>query len=74
MLLIRNEDVPGVIGRIGTVLGNGQINIANFALGRRNGESEAVGILAVDSPVPDAVLQEIAAASFVKQVRLITLQ
>ncbi len=74
MLLIRNEDVPGVIGKIGTVLGNGQVNIASFALGRRNGEREAVGILTVDSPVPGVVLQEIESASYVKQVRFITLQ
>ena len=34
MLIIRNADTPGVIGRVGTILGDQQINIANFALGR----------------------------------------
>lgn len=36
LLIVRNEDVPGVIGRIGTVLGEAGLNIANFALGRRS--------------------------------------
>jgi D-3-phosphoglycerate dehydrogenase len=34
LVIIRNQDVPGVIGRIGTLLGEAQLNIANFALGR----------------------------------------
>jgi D-3-phosphoglycerate dehydrogenase len=43
LVIIRNQDVPGVIGRIGTILGEARLNIANFALGR--GRSEARGAL-----------------------------
>ena len=34
ILFIRNQDVPGVIGRVGTILGERRVNIASFALGR----------------------------------------
>ena len=57
MLIMRNSDTPGVIGRVGTILGDNQINIANFALGRSDTSQEAVGIVNVDSEIPDAVLK-----------------
>jgi D-3-phosphoglycerate dehydrogenase / 2-oxoglutarate reductase len=47
LLLVRNEDVPGVIGRLGTVLGQHGINIAHFSLGRR--AETAVGIVQSDA-------------------------
>jgi D-3-phosphoglycerate dehydrogenase / 2-oxoglutarate reductase len=61
ILFLRNQDVPGVIGRVGTVLGNAKVNIANFALGRKRGEpgGDALGLLNVDSPVPESVLNEL---------------
>ena len=46
MLLIANDDQPGVIGEVGTILGRHRVNIANFGLGR--GESGAVGVVNVD--------------------------
>ena len=46
MLIIANDDQPGVIGEVGTILGQHQVNIANFALGRH--ETGAVGVLNVD--------------------------
>ncbi len=46
MLVIANDDQPGVIGEVGTILGRHRVNIANFALGR--GESGAVGVVNVD--------------------------
>ena len=46
MLIIRNDDQPGVIGEVGTILGRHRVNIANFALGR--GEGGAIGIVNVD--------------------------
>ena len=41
LIYMRNLDVPGVIGKVGTVLGKNGINIANFSLGRRTGETAA---------------------------------
>jgi len=59
MLVCRNLDVPGVIGRIGTILGEHGVNIANFALGRERAGAKPVKALAVvqvDAPVSDKVL------------------
>ncbi|MEY4159836.1 MAG: hypothetical protein RLZZ136_457 [Pseudomonadota bacterium] len=58
MLYIVNEDAPGFIGRIGTLLGANQINIGTFHLGRREAGGEAVLLLSLDNPVPQAVLEE----------------
>ena len=48
LLLIKNEDQPGVIGEVGTILGKSGVNIANFALGR--GKGGAVGVVNIDVP------------------------
>lgn len=71
LLLIRNQDVPGVIGRIGTLLGQHQVNIANFALGRMQGSQEAIGIINVDQKVPPEVLVELRAFPAIQQARTI---
>ena len=48
LILIKNEDQPGVIGEVGTILGKAGVNIANFALGR--GKGGAVGAVNIDVP------------------------
>jgi D-3-phosphoglycerate dehydrogenase / 2-oxoglutarate reductase len=75
LLAIRNKDVPGVIGRIGTILGEHQINIANFALGRSNGgaSATALAVLQIDGEVTDAVLKELRAVPAITGVRQVTL-
>ncbi len=63
LLVCRNLDVPGVIGRIGTILGEHKVNIANFALGReRSGAKpvKALAVVQVDAPVSSAVLDDLA--------------
>jgi D-3-phosphoglycerate dehydrogenase len=78
LIYMRNRDVPGVIGKVGTILGEESINIADFSLGRRSGETsgqarEAVAVVHVDVRVPDAVLarlKEIPAVQTAKAVRL----
>jgi len=55
MMYIVNEDAPGFIGRVGTLLGENGINIGTFNLGRREAGGEAVLLLSVDSPVPAEV-------------------
>jgi D-3-phosphoglycerate dehydrogenase / 2-oxoglutarate reductase len=74
LLLIRNQDVPGVIGRVGTLLGQHQINIANFALGRVQDSNEAMGIVNVDNKVPPKVLSELRALQAVRQARIIEIR
>ena len=77
LIYLRNRDVPGVIGKVGTILGEGEINIADFSLGRRgaeaNAEREAIAVVHVDGPVPLDVLrklEEIPAVRQAKSVRL----
>ena len=53
MLYITNEDKPGFIGRLGTLLGDAGVNIANFNLGRSAPGADAIALLQVDEPVAD---------------------
>ena len=69
MMYIVNEDAPGFIGRIGTLLGENAINIGTFNLGRRDAGGEAVLLLSVDSPVPADVLTAAAKLPGVKMVK-----
>ena len=71
ILFIRNQDVPGVIGRLGTLLGERQINIANFALGRNPEVKEAIGLVNVDHNVPEDVMSEIRGVPAVKRAQLV---
>ncbi len=59
LTFVENDDVPGVIGYIGDVLGKNKINIATFSLGRKKAGAEAVAVVQTDQPVPDAVLAEL---------------
>jgi len=59
MLFIRNRDVPGVVGKIGTILGRTGVNIAGIHLGRTSDTDGAVSIVDVDSPPPPEAVSEI---------------
>jgi D-3-phosphoglycerate dehydrogenase len=59
MLVFANLDVPGVVGRIGTLCGRHGINIAGMQLGRERRGGRAVSVLNLDDPMPPAVLDEI---------------
>jgi D-3-phosphoglycerate dehydrogenase len=72
-IIVKNNDQPGVIGAVGTVLGKHGINIANFALGRS--AEGAIGVVSVDEAdrVTQAVRNELAAISAVKSVQVVEL-
>jgi D-3-phosphoglycerate dehydrogenase / 2-oxoglutarate reductase len=65
LLFMKNRDVPGVIGHVGTVLGRNSINIANFSLGRRDAPAapgeplEAVAVISTDGLTPESVLSQL---------------
>lgn len=59
LLLFQNHDRPGVIGKIGTLLGEAKVNIANFALGRKEGSGLALGVLEIDGELDDALIKEL---------------
>jgi len=77
LIYLRNRDVPGVIGKVGTILGEGEINIADFSLGRRasdsSGEREAIAVVHVDGPVPDVVLKKLESIPAVQQAKAVRL-
>jgi D-3-phosphoglycerate dehydrogenase len=73
LLVLENKDVPGVIGKIGSILGSAKVNIAGFRLGRERKGGVALGILNLDDPVPEPVLEKLRSVPevlFVKQVTL----
>jgi D-3-phosphoglycerate dehydrogenase len=57
MLFIRNQDKPGIIGRLGSALGNAGINISNFHLGRAEGDGSAVALVQIDGDCPDGIVE-----------------
>ncbi|MEM7565793.1 MAG: phosphoglycerate dehydrogenase [Pseudomonadota bacterium] len=69
MLYVTNEDKPGFIGALGTLLGKAGVNIATFNLGRAKAGEDAIALIEVDGAVPDAVLADLAALSQVRQVK-----
>jgi D-3-phosphoglycerate dehydrogenase len=76
LIYLRNRDVPGVIGKVGTILGNHKINIADFSLGRRTGNAkprEAIAVVHVDGVVPEPVLAELRKVSAIEQAKAIRL-
>jgi D-3-phosphoglycerate dehydrogenase len=59
MLVMHNRDVPGVIGRVGTILGNSGVNISRFHLGRRERGGEAMAVIEIDARVGKEVVDEL---------------
>ncbi len=59
MLVVSNNDVPGIIGKIGTLLGKHDINIAEMSFGRDKRSGKAISLLNVDSEVPKTVLTKL---------------
>jgi D-3-phosphoglycerate dehydrogenase len=73
MLLLKNRDVPGVIGKIGTLLGEAEVNISRFYLGREAKGGEALAIIEIDSPLEEKVLADLRnleAVNVARQVKL----
>jgi D-3-phosphoglycerate dehydrogenase len=76
LLIIRNDDQPGVIGDVGTILGRHGVNIGNFALGRN--DTGAVGVVNVDEHAAEpsrleAAVDEIRRLSAIREVRIVRL-
>ena len=61
MLVVRNSDQPGMIGFVGTVLGQHKINIGDMRLGRSDDGVAAMIVIGTDVPAPPEVRAEIAA-------------
>jgi D-3-phosphoglycerate dehydrogenase len=79
LIYMRNRDVPGVIGRVGTILGEESINIADFSLGRRAAEKnsdqprQAIAVVHVDGTVTEQVLAKLRTIPAVQQAKAVRL-
>ncbi|MEK7407019.1 MAG: phosphoglycerate dehydrogenase [Acidobacteriota bacterium] len=76
LIFMKNQDVPGVIGHVGTVLGRNSINIASFSLGRREGPRpdgplDALAVVETDAVAPDSVLAQLRENPAVKLARTV---
>jgi D-3-phosphoglycerate dehydrogenase len=73
ILMLNNHDVPGVVGRVGTLLGARGINIAGLELGREGAGGRAISLFHVDHAVPEAVLEELRHAPDIISAQLLRL-
>ncbi|WP_036912375.1 MULTISPECIES: phosphoglycerate dehydrogenase [unclassified Prochlorococcus] len=73
MLLTRHRDMPGIIGQLGSVLGEHNVNIASMQVGRRIVRGDAVMVLSIDDPIPPSLLVTIHAINGIKEAHPVTL-
>ncbi|PHQ78147.1 MAG: phosphoglycerate dehydrogenase [Thalassobium sp.] len=72
MLYTTNEDVPGIIGTLGMTMGENNVNIANFTLGRSAAKGEAIALLYVDDAVPAPIINKLESTGLFTQVKPLT--
>ena len=70
LLVIRNLDKPGIVGKVGTILGEFGVNIANMSLSRSEGAECALTILELDHNPPAEVLDKLVADSDIQEARV----
>jgi D-3-phosphoglycerate dehydrogenase len=73
LLVFTHRDVPGMIGFIGTIFGTHQVNIAQMTVGRQTQGGEAIGILNLDSPPPEAAVNAVKAHPQIANVTVVKL-
>ncbi len=71
MLVMNYADRPGALGKIGTILGDANVNIGNMSLGRREKAGEAMVVFSIDSPADEATIEKIGAAIEAKFIRAV---
>jgi D-3-phosphoglycerate dehydrogenase / 2-oxoglutarate reductase len=73
MLFTLHRDMPGLIGRIGSLLGSFNVNIASMQVGRKIVRGDAVMVLSLDDPLPDGILNEIKQVAGIRDAYTVTL-
>ncbi len=73
VLILENEDVPGVIGKVGTRLGRAGINIANWRYGRETRGGRALSFISLDARAPKTLLRELEQDPEIRRARLVRL-
>ena len=74
LLVLHNQDVPGVVGRIGNLLGDAGINIAEIHLARTSEKDEAMAVLRLDQVPSDEVIESIAELPEMLDVNLVDME
>jgi len=73
ILFIYNEDRPGMIGRVGTLLGDAGVNIASFQLGRDTSQNRAISMINLDSRIDETLITELAALPEIIEAKQVSL-
>jgi D-3-phosphoglycerate dehydrogenase len=73
LLIFTHDDVPGIIGAVGTIFGRHDVNIAQMAVGRERPGGQAIGVLNLDSPPSQAAVDEVLAHPHIRTVKTIEL-
>ena len=73
MLFYVNDDVPGIIGQIGTAMGDHEVNIAQMSCGRRELGGQALTILNVDDPITAEVVSDILSRDYISWAKQVSL-
>ncbi|MBF0493897.1 MAG: ACT domain-containing protein, partial [Candidatus Omnitrophica bacterium] len=73
ILFVKNNDVPGIVGKVGTILGEAKVNIAGIHLGRDEQRKLAVSILNLDSDVPKETIEKLKKVQDILDVKQIKL-
>ena len=73
MLIAPHQDKPGIIGKVGTILGDANINIAFMQVGRKTPGGRAIMVLSVDNAIPEEVLAKLAKLATLEEAKLVKL-
>ena len=73
LIVLKNKDVPGIVGFVGQVLGEDKVNIANMSLSRDKGQGFAVSVFELDSIPSEEATQKIVAHNAIEKYKVITL-
>ncbi len=73
LIYVINKDVPGVVGKVGTILGDHEINIAEYNLARNASRGKALAIITVDSALPAETISALRLIKAIEEVRQIRL-
>ena len=71
MLFVENNDVPGVIGQVGTLLGDAGINIAAYLLSRKSHKGNAFAVIRLDSTVSETIMTSLESLDEIRSVNCI---
>ena len=72
MLYVTNKDKPGFIGSLGRLLGDANVNIATFNLGRKDSGGDAIAFMAVDAPVSPELIDRVLGLEHVVKARALS--